>query len=122
MKKYILITIIVVGFVVFCQDCCGHKYRANKEGITLFATPIEKILAAPQLYEHRRAVISGEVTKTMGLGKKGTFQVSDKTGAIWVVSNCESVPPKGSKVRIHGYTNQVLRLGETSLIVFEQTE
>ncbi|HEX9897090.1 MAG TPA: hypothetical protein VGA85_05475 [Dehalococcoidales bacterium] len=74
---------------------CNHRvYQCAKIG---------DILADSSQYEGKTIIIKGTVGETVWLAaaEKGTYQLGDGTGTIWVITNQPS-PQKGLSVTIEG--------------------
>ena len=67
------------------------------------ATEIGDVLADTSKYEGEEIVIKGTVAETIWLAavEKGTYQIGDGTGTIWVITN-QPPPAKGLTVKIEG--------------------
>lgn len=120
--KRIIIILIAIAVIVFAICKCSKGNDKSLSGIAIFPVSIETILQDPQDYEDRNTIIKGKVLRTMGIGRKSLFLLSDGTGEIWVASGQSSAPPEGSEVRVHGHTKQWFRAGSATMLVFEEKD
>ena len=100
--------------LLLCQGCA----RKDASGIpSIFATPIEQLLASPERYEDRNVLIVGQVIRSGGIGRKSAYMVDDGSASIWVLDH-SSAPAVGAEVRIRGRPQQWVRMGNKTITVF----
>jgi hypothetical protein len=87
--RFILLSVLMLTLVL-AVGCKG-------------ATKIGDILADTSPYEGKTVVIKGTVGETVWLAavEKGTYQVGDGTGTIWVITN-QPPPQQGMSIKIEG--------------------
>ena len=71
---------------------------------------INHIMAEPSRYANRDVTVKGTVTKSASVLGRGTYQIDDGTGTLWVVSK-KGVPRKGARVKVTGKIRDVVDLG-----------
>jgi len=64
-------------------------------------TTINKVLADPSRYRNHEVQLSGNVTQSFSIADRGAYEIADKTGQLWVVSD-RGVPRKGARVKVKG--------------------
>jgi membrane protein implicated in regulation of membrane protease activity len=74
------------------------------------ARTINQVLADPGHYRDREVKLSGSVVDSYGFVGNGAYQIEDKTGKLWVVSN-KGVPRKGAHVSVKGTVREGFSLG-----------
>jgi hypothetical protein len=74
------------------------------------ATTINKVLADPSRYRNHEVQLSGNVIESVSIGDRGAYEIADKTGQLWVVSD-RGVPRKGAKVKVTGTIREGFNLG-----------
>jgi cytochrome c-type biogenesis protein CcmE len=89
--------------------------------ISMFPTPINKILENPRDYDGRPVTISGEVTEAVSLVFIKYFVVKDETGQITVITK-RPLPREGSKVIVEGTVQDAFSVGDKQVIVIVEEE
>lgn len=74
------------------------------------ARSINQVLADPGRYRDREVQLSGSVVDSYSFVGNGAYQIEDKTGKLWVVSN-RGVPRKGAQVSVKGTVREGFSLG-----------
>src|SRR5512139_232359 len=64
-------------------------------------TTINKVLTDPSRYRNHEVQLSGDVVQSFSIGDRGAYEIADKTGQLWVVSD-RGVPRKGARVKVTG--------------------
>lgn len=76
------------------------------------ATRIEKVQAAPAQY--RNVTVRGEVVSQFGILGRGAYQVRDRSGEIWVVTQT-GLPEMGETVVVTGAAEAGITIGGRAL-------
>ena len=71
---------------------------------------INQVLADPGRYRDREVKLSGSVVDSYSFVGNGAYQIEDRTGRLWVVSN-RGVPRKGARVSVKGTVREGFSLG-----------
>lgn len=66
------------------------------------STTISKIMADPGRYRNKEVSIAGRVTDSYGVLGKGTYEIDDGTGRMWVATT-RGIPSRGSHVGAKGH-------------------
>jgi hypothetical protein len=74
------------------------------------ARSINQVLADPGRYRDKEVKLSGSVVDSYSFVGNGAYQIEDKTGKLWVVSN-RGVPRKGAHVSVKGTVREGFSLG-----------
>jgi len=74
------------------------------------ARSINQVLADPGRYRDHEVKLSGSVVDSYSFVGNGAYQIEDKTGKLWVVSN-RGVPRKGAEVSVKGTVREGFSLG-----------
>ena len=74
------------------------------------ARSINQVLADPGRYRDHEVKLSGSVVDSYSFVGNGAYQIEDKTGKLWVVSN-RGVPRKGAQVSVKGTVREGFSLG-----------
>ena len=74
------------------------------------ARTINKVLADPGRYRNQSVKLTGSVVDSYSLVGRGAYELDDKTGKMWVVSD-NGVPRKGSRVTVKGTVREGFSLG-----------
>ena len=74
------------------------------------ARTINQVLADPGRYRDHQVKLSGSVVDSYSLVGNGAYQIEDKTGKLWIVSN-SGVPRKGAHVSVIGTVREGFSLG-----------
>lgn len=74
------------------------------------ARTINQVLADPAKYRDKQVKLNGSVVDSYALLGNGAYQIEDKTGKLWVVSN-GGVPRKGAHVSVTGTVREGFSLG-----------
>ena len=74
------------------------------------ARSINQVLADPGRYRDKEVTLSGSVVDSYSFVGNGAYQIEDKTGKLWVVSN-RGVPRKGAQVSVKGTVREGFSLG-----------
>ena len=71
---------------------------------------INQVLADPSRYANKQVTVSGSVVDSYSLVGRGAYQLEDKSGRLWVVSD-SGVPRKGARVSVKGTVREGFSLG-----------
>jgi hypothetical protein len=71
---------------------------------------INEIRADPGRYANREVAVVGNVTRSYSVLGKGTYEIDDGTGKLWVVSE-SGVPRNGARVVVKGTIRDAYNLG-----------
>ena len=71
---------------------------------------INQVLADPSRYSNKQVTVSGSVVDSYSVIGRGAYQLEDKTGRLWVVSD-KGVPRKGARVSVKGTVREGFSLG-----------
>jgi hypothetical protein len=74
------------------------------------AATINKVLADPQRYRDREVKLTGSVVDSFSLVGRGAYQLEDKTGRLWIVSD-RGVPRRGARVDVKGTVREGFNVG-----------
>ena len=74
------------------------------------ARSINQVLADPGRYRDHEVKLSGSVVDSYSFVGNGAYQIEDRTGKLWVVSN-RGVPRKGAQVSVKGTVREGFSLG-----------
>ena len=74
------------------------------------ARSINQVLADPGRYRDKEVKLSGAVVDSYSFVGNGAYQIEDKTGKLWVVSN-RGVPRKGAQINVKGTVREGFSLG-----------
>jgi hypothetical protein len=74
------------------------------------ARSINQVLADPGRYRDKEVKLSGSVVDSYSFVGNGAYQIEDRTGKLWVVSN-RGVPRKGAQVSVKGTVREGFSLG-----------
>ncbi len=77
------------------------------------ARSINQVLADPGRYRDKEVKLSGAVVDSYSFIGNGAYQIEDKTGKLWVVSN-RGVPRKGAQVSVTGTVREGFSLGSVA--------
>ena len=77
------------------------------------ARSINQVLADPGRYRDKEVKLSGSVVDSYSFIGNGAYQIEDKTGKLWVVSN-RGVPRKGAQVNVKGTVREGFSLGSVA--------
>jgi hypothetical protein len=83
--------------------------------VTVFSTAcasrsINQVLADPGRYANKQVTVSGSVVDSYSVVGRGAYQLEDKSGRLWVVSD-SGVPRKGARVSVKGTVREGFSLG-----------
>jgi hypothetical protein len=90
---------------------------------------INDIRADPSRYSNREVVIAGNVVRSFSILGKGVYEIDDRTGKLWIVSQT-GVPRNGAQVLVKGTIrdgynlSSIIQLPETissGLVMIEQS-
>lgn len=83
-------------------------------------TPIARLLDDPGQSEGKSVWIAGTTKNGVGVLNYGTFQVTDDTGTILVVSEKHGAPRDGAEVAVHGVFHAAFTVGsQTAAVIVE---
>lgn len=86
-------------------------------------TRIGNILDDPSAFDGREVRVEGEVTESLGVPLVGgTYDVSDGSGTLKVVSDEGGVPREGADVTVVGTFRAFFTLGAQTLAVLQERE
>jgi hypothetical protein len=71
---------------------------------------INTLMAEPSRYANKDVTVKGTVVHSASVLGRGTYQIDDGTGSLWVVST-KGVPRKGAHVKVSGKVRDVADLG-----------
>jgi hypothetical protein len=71
---------------------------------------INQVLADPSRYTNKEVKLSGSVVDSYSALGRGAYQLEDKTGRLWIVSD-KGVPRKGARVSVKGTVREGFSLG-----------
>jgi hypothetical protein len=71
---------------------------------------INQVLADPGRYANKQVTVSGSVVDSYSVVGRGAYQLEDKTGRLWIVSD-SGVPRKGARVSVKGTVREGFSLG-----------
>ena len=71
---------------------------------------INQVLADPGRYANKQVTVSGSVVDSYSVVGRGAYQLEDKSGRLWVVSD-SGVPRKGARVSVKGTVREGFSLG-----------
>jgi len=71
---------------------------------------VSEVKNDPFKFEKDTAHLGGVVTKTYGVMGWGIYEIEDRTGKMYVVSQGRGVPGKGAKVEVKGHTKNAFTL------------
>ena len=74
------------------------------------ATKINSVMADPSRYRDREVTVSGVVSESFSLAGRGAYQIEDRTGRLWVVSE-RGVPRTGARVKVTGIIREAFNIG-----------
>jgi len=77
---------------------------------------INQVLADPSRYRDREVRVSGDVVDSYSLANRGAYQIDDRSGRLWVVSD-RGVPRKGARVTVTGTIREAFNLGALGNLV-----
>jgi hypothetical protein len=83
-------------------------------------TPIGELLSNSSKYNGKTVRVRGEVTKSIGALVAGAYEVKDDTGSLTVVSQGNSPPPQGVKLKVKGLFQSLVTFGSKSLAVLRE--
>jgi hypothetical protein len=83
-------------------------------GVTACATrSINQVLANPGRYRDKQVKLQGSVVNSFSAVGTGAYELEDRTGRLWVVSN-QGVPRRGATVNVRGTVREGFNLGSLS--------
>lgn len=71
---------------------------------------INDVLADPSRYRDREVTVRGVVNESFSLAGRGAYQIEDRTGSLWVLSD-RGVPRRGARVEAKGTIREAFNLG-----------
>ena len=71
---------------------------------------INQVLADPSRYANKQVTVSGPVVDSYSVIGRGAYQLEDKSGRLWIVSD-SGVPRKGARVSVKGTVREGFSLG-----------
>lgn len=84
-------------------------------------TPIGELLDDPGHYDGRTVRVEGEVQGAVGALGVGGYRIADDTGALTVLSERGTPPPRdGARVRVKGVFQALFTLGSQSVAVLRE--
>jgi len=81
---------------------------------------LQRLLADPGHYDGKTVVTTGQVKGSAGLLGYATYQLSDGTSQLTVVTNSGGAPSDNTRVEVKGKFHSAFRLGTKSLSVLEE--
>ena len=94
--------LIVAGMILFLPGCEQKK--------------ISHLLVDPHRYTTQEVGVVGKVVRSYSVVGHGAYEVDDRTGTLWVVSN-NGVPREGVRVGVKGTIRDGFNLGELGTIL-----
>lgn len=83
---------------------------------------IGELLADPGHYDGKTVVTSGTVARSASVLNYGTYEISDGTGKITVVTTSGGAPRDNTRVAVTGKFHAAFTIGTASLTVLEEKE
>ena len=83
---------------------------------------IGELLADPGHYDGKTGTTSGAVVRSASVLNFGTYEISDGTGKITVVTTSGGAPRDNTRVEVTGKFHAAFMLGTTSLTVLEEKD
>ena len=74
------------------------------------ARTVRQITADPYRYSDREVSVAGRVVESFAFGNRGAYQIEDRTGRLWIVSD-EGVPGRDVRVNAKGTIRTAFNLG-----------
>ena len=71
---------------------------------------INQVLADPSRFTNKEVKLSGSVVDSYSVVGRGVYQLDDKTGRLWIVSD-NGVPRRGARVSVKGTVREGFGLG-----------
>ena len=71
---------------------------------------INQVLADPSRYTNKEVKVSGNVVDSYSAVGRGVYQLEDKTGRLWIISD-RGVPRRGARVSVKGTVREGFSLG-----------
>ena len=96
-RKTLKCAFIIYGAAIGLLGCS----TLSQWGFALSNTPINAIAEIDQANIQKTIQIQGKVITTAPLIDRGAYQLSDQTGAIWVLTN-QSLPNTGAEIIVRG--------------------
>jgi hypothetical protein len=102
--------LLALAAVIVATGCAG-------------TTRIGTILDDPTVYDGREVRVEGEVTQAFNVPLAGgTYEVSDGTGSLRVVTDASAVPREGAEVSVIGTFRALFALGAETLAVLQERD
>ena len=79
------------------------------------AKTVRQITADPYRYSDREVSVSGRVTDSLAFANRGAYQIEDRTGRLWVVSE-RGAPSKDVRVTAKGTIRTAFSLGSIGIV------
>jgi hypothetical protein len=83
---------------------------------------ISQLLADPGYYDGKTVVTSGSVRQSAGVLNYGTYEITDSSGKITVVTTSGGAPRDNTQVEVKGKFHAAFTLGTASLAVLEEKD
>jgi uncharacterized protein YdeI (BOF family) len=86
--SWVILLILTIGVT-----SCNSWFSSHTNPLTVSEIANKK--------SERQVYIAGEVIRTVPLLKNGAYQIQDKTGKVWILTNSK-LPSQGDKISIKG--------------------
>lgn len=98
------------SFLVLLSVACAGNVR------------ISELLADPGHYDGKTVVTSGTVGRSASVLNYGTYEISDGTGKLTVVTTTGGSPRDNTRVEVTGKFHAAFTIGTASLTVLEERD
>ena len=79
-------------------------------GAACASKSINRVLADPSRYRDQEVTVTGVVNESISLGERGAYQLEDRSGRLWVISD-RGVPRRGARVEAKGTIREAFNFG-----------
>ncbi len=83
---------------------------------------ISELLADPGHYDGKTVVTTGSVVRSVGVLNYATYEITDGSGNLTVVTTSGGAPRDNTRVEVKGTFHSAFRLGTRSLAVLEEKD
>jgi hypothetical protein len=83
---------------------------------------ISELLADPGHYDGKTVVTTGSVVRSVGVLNYATYEITDGSGNLTVVTTSGGAPRDNTRVEVKGTFHSAFRLGTRSLSVLEEKD
>jgi hypothetical protein len=112
MRLAVRLVAVLVAFGALTLTSCKHE---------IATTPIKTLLDDPGRFDGQVVRIAGDVSEAMSVLGYGTYQLSDGTGKLRVVTKEGGAPRDGARVGVEGTFRAAFTLGTQSAAVLKET-